>query len=114
MSRNISLFERYNLNRKGDRLLCFVEHSEPKILMKKKYYRFGLNHEKHQDVIESIEEVPRPLRGEYIAAAIRILQKTNITKISNSDNSNKGVSDVQAEEVKAKDSGLDFKDAFSF
>lgn len=85
--------------------------------MKKKHYRLGFDYEKHRDVIESIEEVSRPLMGEYIAAAIRLLKKTNIAEIHNG---NKGASDTQPEPegMKTEDSkgsgGIDFKNAFSF
>jgi hypothetical protein len=38
-----------------------------------KKYRIYINVEKHKDIYECLEGIPRPLRGEFIRTAIRFL-----------------------------------------
>jgi hypothetical protein len=43
-----------------------------------KVYRIYINVEKHKDIYECLEGIPRSLRGEFIRTAIRFLMnKTN-------------------------------------
>jgi hypothetical protein len=39
----------------------------------KKKYRIYVDTERHRDIYEKLESVPRPLRGEFIRTAIRVL-----------------------------------------
>jgi hypothetical protein len=38
-----------------------------------KMYRIYINVEKHKDIYECLEGIPKPLRGEFIRTAIRFL-----------------------------------------
>jgi hypothetical protein len=43
-----------------------------------KRYRIYINVEKHKDIYECLERIPRPLRGEFIRTAIRFfMDNTN-------------------------------------
>ncbi len=44
-------------------------------MSKKVLYRISLDPVKDADVIEALEKCPRPLRGEYVAEAIRLMRK---------------------------------------
>ncbi|RMG05013.1 MAG: hypothetical protein D6726_02200 [Nitrospirae bacterium] len=73
-------------------------------MSKKVLYRISLDPEKDADVIESLEKCPRPLRGEYVAEAIRLMKK----QVFNSQ-------DIQEEENKPKEAdqpNLDFGSFF--
>lgn len=45
-------------------------------MSKKVLYRINLDPVKDADVIEALEKCPRPLRGEYVAEAIRLMRRT--------------------------------------
>jgi hypothetical protein len=47
-----------------------------------KRYRIYINVEKHKDIYECLEGIPRSLRGEFIRTAIRFLMN-NTNSISN-------------------------------
>jgi len=66
-----------------------------------KMYRIYINVEKHKDIYECLEGIPRPLRGEFIRTSIRVLMnKTNSMNnlktepIGKTDNARKSFSDV--------------------
>ncbi len=65
-----------------------------------KRYRIYINVEKHKDIYECLEGIPRSLRGEFIRTAIRLLIKnTNsmnkMEAVEETDNSpRKSFSDV--------------------
>ena len=44
-----------------------------------KKYRIYINVEKHKDIYECLEGIPRPLRGEFIRTAIRLLMNNTDT-----------------------------------
>lgn len=48
----------------------------------KKKYRIIVDSEKHRDIYEQLESIPRALRGEFIRIAIRLLMN-NTTPMNN-------------------------------
>jgi len=48
----------------------------------KKKYRIIVDSEKHRDIYERLESMPRALRGEFIRIAIRLLMN-NTTSMNN-------------------------------
>ncbi|MEM7827922.1 MAG: hypothetical protein QW561_01135 [Candidatus Aenigmatarchaeota archaeon] len=62
-----------------------------------KYYKFHISKRKDKDILEKIEDIPRPLRSEFIRAAIRFYIKHfsfNFTGPSHVDTPGKITKDV--------------------
>lgn len=60
-----------------------------------KYYKFHISKRKDKDILEKIEDIPRPLRSEFIRAAIRFyLEHFNFESSSPVNTSNTRPKDI--------------------
>jgi hypothetical protein len=57
-----------------------------------KRYRIYINVEKHKDIYECLERIPRPLRGEFIRTAIRFFMN-NTNSMNNLKTETAGTTD---------------------